>query len=111
MPSFDDEFIEVLVSLTLILILLFVFNQIMPAIIYQSSDGSKLLAINAAKNQMGQTILTKDFKDASIQLNNQLTLKESIKRKDNHIHIEISVIKKFNKQKIHTLQAYILEYK
>lgn len=111
MISTKDEsgytLIEVLVSLTLVLVLLYIFNQILPTLIFQNSDGSKLLAINAAKNTLENTIIEQDYRDFSVEINKNLVLKQSISKKDYYIHIQISVSNKSKKLSLHTLQAYL----
>jgi hypothetical protein len=80
----------------------------MPVMIFQGSYGSKMLAISASKNLLEKTILEKEFKDLSIDLNHNLILKQSVSKKDHYIHIKISVTNRAKKRNLYTLQAYIL---
>ena len=98
--------VEMLIALTLLALFLFLVNDILPFLSSNSNNYLKLKAINAAKNQMENTLIFLDFNDFTKELDRQLLLKQTIEEENNLTLISITVSHKRSNRVLYKLNSY-----
>jgi len=98
--------IETLVALTLVLLLLFFVNDILPIIALGSEQRLLLTGINGARNQMEETLTFKKNTEISKELGSHLNLIQTIEKQNNFLLITITIRVKNTNRILYRLQAY-----
>jgi hypothetical protein len=98
--------VETLIALTMVLLLLFLVNDLLPVLLLKAGDHLKLQAITEARNQMEETFLLRDFSDDNKELPNNLILKRKVEDRGNLMLIIITVSAKDNNVPIYRLKSY-----
>ena len=99
--------VEILIALTMVLLLLFLVNDLLPVLLLKAVDHLKLQAITEARNQMEETFLLRDFSDYTKELPKNLILRRKVKDRGNLILITITVSAKDNNIPIYRLKSYV----
>lgn len=99
--------IETLVGLTLLFILLLLVTELLPIISNKAGSELKLSAITSAKNQMEETLATKNYIELTKELEKNLLLKQYIEDQEDKLLITIIVIHKKSNRELHTLKAFV----
>ena len=104
----DDGYtlVEMLVALTLLMILLFLSTKILGSLALNSQNDLKMLAIDAAHNQMENALLSNQFDSFEKELTKGLLLKQTVEKKETLRLITIEIIYKKSQRKIYSLSAY-----
>lgn len=98
--------VEMLVAITLLMILLFLSTRILGTLALNSQNDLKMLAIDEARNQMENTLLSNKFESFEKELPKGLLLKQTVEKKETLRLITIDIIYKKTLRKIYTLSAY-----
>ena len=99
--------IETLVALTLLFILLFLVTELMPYISDKAGSELKLKAIIACKNQMEETLVTKNYTDLIKEIDKNLILNKNIEKQEERLLITIKVNQKKTDRELYTLKAFV----
>ncbi len=99
--------VETLVALTLLFILLFLVTELMPIISNKAGNELKLKAITAAKNQMEETLVTKNLTNYTRELEKRLIIKQVMEDKVDKILITITVSQKRLNRQLYMLKVYV----
>jgi type II secretory pathway pseudopilin PulG len=98
--------VETLIALTLVLLFLFLVNDLLPVFLLKTGDNLKLQAITEARNQMEETMLLQNFSDINKELPKGLLLKQSAEARNKLILITITISSKNNNTILYTLKSY-----
>jgi len=99
--------IETLVALTLLFILLFLVTELIPVISNKSASELKLKAISACKNQMEETLATKNYIELIAELEKKLILNQDVEEQEDKILITIKVKHQKTDRELYTLKAFV----
>ena len=99
--------IETLVALTLLFILLFLVTELIPVISNKAISDLKLKAITACKNQMEETLATKNFIELTRELDKNLILNQTMDDQQDKILIIITVNHQKTGRELFTLKAFV----